>query len=140
MLTEYEKQGTKYRVLSVGPHHMCLFQSASFFTPTLGNKLRLLTNNGAMISEPLAHKNAPNSCLGTNWSPTIKEYTSVARLIGAHPHTGQTLLVTLPGALCPQRNHWSAHSVFTTINVLGNGAQMGYAALALHWPTAPLMG
>jgi hypothetical protein len=52
---------------------MRLLQSALFFTLTFGDELRLLTNNGATSLELLAHKNTPNSFLGTSWSPTIKE-------------------------------------------------------------------
>ena len=55
------------------PRHMRSLQSASVFTPTLRDNLHLLTNNKAMSSEPLVHKNTPISILDTNWSPTIKE-------------------------------------------------------------------
>ena len=58
------------------PRHMRLLQSASFFTPTLGDELRLLTNNGATSSEPLAHKNAPNSFFGHQVG-SVKEAESI---------------------------------------------------------------
>ena len=112
-------------------HLMHLLQSASFFTPTLGNELCLLTNNGAMSSEPQVHKNAPNSFLGTNWSPIIKQYTSPGLLIKAHPSTGQTLPTTLLGSLCLQCNHRSTpdHQPVSTLQRL--------EATALQWATLP---
>ena len=53
-------------ITSLRSRHMRLDQSASFFTPTLGDELRLLTNNGATCSEPLVHNNAPSRFLGTD--------------------------------------------------------------------------
>jgi hypothetical protein len=112
--------------------HMRLLQSASFFIPTLGDELRLLTTNTAMNSEPLAHNNAPNSSFGqqlvtnhqgVNIAGTLHQGTSPHWANAAHNNTR----LTLP-AMQPLVNTWSstgqhttaAHSVFTTIKVLGH--------------------
>ena len=88
--------------------HTCLFLSASFFTPTLGNKLCLLTNNKATSSVPLAHKNVPNSFFGhqlvtshqgVNIASTPHQGTSPHLANAAHNEiTGQHLVF-----------NWSAH-------------------------------
>ena len=100
--------------------------------PTLGNKLRLLTNNAATSSEPLVHKNAPNSFLGN----------SLHRANAAHNTTRLTLPATQPPVYTwssTSQHTTAAHSVFPAINVVGHSAQMGYAALVLHQPMAVLL-
>jgi hypothetical protein len=62
-----------------GNHAKRLLQSASFFTPTLGDDLRLLTNNGATSSEPPAHKNAPNSFFGHQVGPVKEAESNISK-------------------------------------------------------------
>ena len=78
---------------------MRLLQSASFFTPTLGNELYLLTNNGATSSELLAHKSAFNSF----WAPTGHQQSRSKHC--QHSSSGH---IPAPGKCCPQ--HYWAHS------------------------------
>jgi hypothetical protein len=137
------------------PQHMRLthlLQSASFCTPTLGDKLRLLTNNGAINSEPLGHTKHAQQFF---WPPTGHQPSRSKHC--QHSSLGH---IPAPGKCCQQHywshsaptqppvNTWSstgqhttaAHSVFTAVNTLGISALTGYAVLALHWSTARLTG
>jgi hypothetical protein len=105
-------------------HLLRFLQSASFFTPTLGDELRLLTNNGATNSEPLAHKNTPNSF----WAP-IGHQPSRSK----HRRHSSSEYIPAPGKCWPQHHRaHSARNATASQHLVFNGSAHYSSSLSLH--------